>query len=117
MSRLAFVLYTDPEQRSELVKAQHALQAAIQLKRKGHDVKVFFDGLGVKVPLHEKTRELVDEAMKEGIVAGACGYCASPPHVNVTEKVRKAGLQLVGDESRHRDISMFMDEGYQLVIV
>jgi predicted peroxiredoxin len=117
MGKYAFVLYTDPDQRSEMVKAQHALQAALELKKKGHDVKVFFDGLGMKVPIHDKTKELVEKLSKENAISGACGYCASPPHVNVAEKLRSAGLNLIGNEHDHRDISMFIDEGYQLMIV
>jgi len=41
----------DPTNLAESVKAAHALHYAIELKKEGHDEYVYFDGLGVKIPI------------------------------------------------------------------
>jgi len=116
MAKYAFVIYSDPEVRSELVKAMHAIQYAMALKRKGHEVLIFFDGLGTKVPLSQ-LRPLVEEATKMGLVYGACGYCAPPPPVNVSSRLREAGLKLLGDENDHKDLTLFHEIGYEVIMV
>lgn len=47
--KYAFVIFSDPEIRSELVKAAHALHYALRLKEKGNRVLVYFEGLGEKI--------------------------------------------------------------------
>lgn len=116
MAKYAFVIYSDPDVRSELVKAMHAIQYAIALKRKGHEVVIFFDGLGTKVPLSQ-LKSLVEQASRMGLIYGACGYCASPPHVNVSSKLKEVGIRLLGDEGDHKDLTLFHDMGYEVVMV
>lgn len=118
MAKYAFAIYSDPDIRSELVKAMHALQYALALKQKGNDVIIFFDGLGTKIPI-SSLKSLVEQALKEGIVYGACGYCASPPHANTRDKLKEQvkEIKLIGDEHDHKDLSMFSEMGYQVIIV
>jgi predicted peroxiredoxin len=117
MDRYAFAIYCDPEIRSEKVKALHALQYALALKKKGYEVLLYFDGLGTRVPLDSRLKPLVEEAISLGIVYGACGYCASPPHVGVEESLRQIKINLVGNEHDHKDLTTLSELGYQVIMV
>src|SRR5579875_2542179 len=103
MGKYAFAIYCDPEIRSE--------------KKKGNDVLLYFDGLGTRVPLDSRLKPLVEEAISLGIVYGACGYCASPPHVGVGESLKQLKINTIGDEHDHRDLTMLDEQGYQVIMV
>ncbi|BFI75624.1 hypothetical protein [Sulfurisphaera ohwakuensis] len=117
--KYAFIIFSDPDIKSELVKAAHALHYAINLKKKGNDVVIYFEGLGEKILISDNSyiKPLVDEATKQGIIYSACGYCASPPHLNIRDKVVAKGFRLLGDENDHKDLSLFIEEGYQIILV
>ena len=122
MGKYAFVILCNPDDLSESIKAAHALHYAVQLKRKGHDVLVYFDGLGSRIPIasanspYKGLKPAYDEAYREGIIYGVCGYCASPPHLNIRDSLTKLNIRLIGDEEHHEDISMFIDKGYTVLM-
>ncbi|WP_069807082.1 hypothetical protein [Vulcanisaeta thermophila] len=122
MGKYAFVILCNPADLSESIKAAHALHYAVQLKRKGHDVLVYFDGLGSKIPIesgnspYRGLRAAYDEAYGEGIIYGVCGYCASPPHLNIRDAIAKLNIRLLGDEEHHEDLSMFIERGYEVLV-
>ena len=93
--KYAFVIFSDPDIRSELVKAAHALHYALKLKEKGNQVLVYFEGLGEKILVQEPQyiKPLLDAAKREGLIYGVCGYCASPPHLNVADKLKEKGYR------------------------
>ncbi|MCI2415737.1 MAG: hypothetical protein MPF33_10945 [Candidatus Aramenus sp.] len=117
--KILFVIMDDPSSLSESIKASHALHYAVELADKGHDSLVYFDGLGVKIPISESPykglRPAYERALKKGIILGACGYCASPPHLNVKEKV-SSQVKLIGDEEHHYAFTDLVEKGYQIVI-
>lgn len=120
MAKYAFAIYTDPDIKSEAVKAEHALHYALALKAKGHDVIIYFDGLGTKVPISSSPllKPFVEQAIKAGIVYGACGYCASPGHAGTRDKLLEIKeIKLIGNENDHKDLSIFNDMGYEVIIV
>nr|KJR74165.1 MAG: hypothetical protein TU35_01510 [Thermoproteus sp. AZ2] len=120
MGEYAFVILCNPEDLSEAIKAAHALHYAAQLKRSGHDVVVYFDGLGSKIPISDSPyrglRPAYEVAYREGIIYGVCGYCASPPHLNIKDKIAALRIRLVGDEEHHEDLSMFINNGYTALV-
>jgi len=120
MGRYALIILSNPEDLSEAIKAAHALHYAVGLKGRGHDVVVYFDGLGSRIPIaqspYKGLRPAYEEALRAGLIYGACGYCASPPHLNIGDELRRAGLRLVGDEEHHEDLSIFIDSGYQVLV-
>lgn len=119
MAKLLFVIMNDPTNLAESIKAAHALHYAVELKRSGHEVYVYFDGLGVKIPITESPykglRPAYEEALAEGIILGACGYCASPPHLNVKDKLPK-NIRLIGDEHHHYAFTDLVDQGFQIIL-
>ena len=118
MAKFLFVVMNDPTNLAESVKAAHALHYAIELKKEGHDVYVYFDGLGVKIPItdspYKGLKPAYDRALKEGVILGACGYCASPPHLNVKDKL--SSIKLIGDEEHHYAFTDLVNQGYQIII-
>ena len=47
------------------------------------------------------------------MLLGACGYCASPPHLNLREKLK---VKLIGDEDHHYAFEDLLSEGFQLIM-
>jgi len=116
MGKYAFVILSNPEDLSEAVRAAHALHYAVQLKRAGHDVVVYFDGLGSRVPIADSLRPAYEVAQREGVIYGVCGYCASPPHLNIRDKLTALKIRLIGDEEHHEDLSKFINNSYQVLV-
>ncbi|KUO92827.1 MAG: hypothetical protein RXO22_06485 [Thermocladium sp.] len=120
MGKYAFIILCNPEDLSEAVRAAHALHYAVQLKRLGHDVVAYFDGLGSKIPIadspYKGLRPAYEAAQNEGVIYGACGYCASPPHLNIKDKLNAVRVRLIGDEEHHEDLSMFINNGYSILV-
>jgi hypothetical protein len=89
-------------------------------KRAGHDVVVYFDGLGSRVPIvdspYKGLRPAYEVAQREGVIYGVCGYCASPPHLNIRDKLTALKIRLIGDEEHHEDLSIFINNGYQILV-
>jgi len=52
--------------------------------------------------------------LKNNLLLGACGYCASPPHLNLRDRLR--GLRLIGDEGHHYAFEDLIQQGYQIII-
>ena len=73
----------------------------------------------VKIPIAESPyrglRPAYEEALAEGIILGACGYCASPPHLNVKDKLPK-NIRLIGDEHHHYAFTDLVDQGFQIIL-
>ncbi|WP_338604270.1 hypothetical protein V6M85_06045 [Sulfolobus tengchongensis] len=119
MAKLLFVIMNDPTSLSESIKAAHALHYAVELKREGHEVYVYFDGLGTKIPISESPykglKPAYERALKEGIILGACGYCASPPHLNIKDKLSSV-VKLIGDEDHHYAFTDLINKGFQIII-
>jgi len=45
-----------------------------------------------------------------------CGYCASPPHLNIKDKLTALKIRLIGDEEHHEDTSKFINNSYQILV-
>ncbi len=119
MSKLLFIILNDPSNLAESIKAAHTLHYAVELREKGHEVYVYFDGLGTKIPISDSPykglKPAYERALQKGIILGACGYCASPPHLNIKDKLPKS-IKLIGDEEHHYAFTDLVDKGFQIII-
>ncbi len=75
MGRYALIILSNPEDLSEAIKAAHALHYAVGLKGGGgHDVVVYFDGLGSRIPIaqspYKGLRPAYEEALRAGLIYG-----------------------------------------------
>ncbi|QXJ35347.1 hypothetical protein J5U22_01894 [Saccharolobus shibatae] len=117
MKYLISVLTDPTESRSNMAKVAHVILYAMELKKNRHEVLVYFDGGGIKAVENENLRKYIELAVKEGLIYGACGYCASPSHIGGKEKIEKIGIRLIGNEDNHIGIAELVNEGYYPIIV
>lgn len=123
MSKAAIVVFSDPSQGSEeaLGRLFNALFLTFELKEKGQDVELLFQGAATRWPseivkpahpAHELYLAIADK------IAGICGGCADV--FGATEGAATTGMVLVRDKaipgtSGIADLSRYLDEGYQLI--
>jgi len=118
--KLLFLLFTD-----DACRQNHALLYALDLRRRGHEVKLVLEGAATKA-LGElersgsRTGALLRQACEAGLVAGACerasaGCASDDPARKVAEAARAAGVALLSGLDGHAGIDRFVDEGYEIV--
>ena len=99
MVKYAFIMFSDPDNKSEAAKAVHAMFSAITQRNEGNEATVYFYGVGPKcVPTEEPhVKHMPDEALRAGAVYGAGGFCASPASMNAKDQVaaRAKGVPLL----------------------
>jgi sulfur relay (sulfurtransferase) complex TusBCD TusD component (DsrE family) len=123
MSKAAIIIYSDPKSGSEeaLGRLFNALFLAFELKEKGQEAAIVFQGTGTRWPAELVKPEHPAHALYEAVkseVAGVCGGCADV--FGATEDARKTGLKLDYDKAIPGtpgilDISTYLEQGYSLV--
>ncbi|WP_461210537.1 DsrE family protein [Desulfocurvus sp. DL9XJH121] len=96
----------------------HVMLNALDMKQRGYDVRLVFEGQSVKL-----IPELADpgspfnglyEKLKEsGVVDGACKACSRK--LGVAEAVEAEGFALIGEMGGHPAMGGYMDKGYEVV--
>jgi len=118
MAKLLFVVLCDPSNLSESIKAAHAFHYATELKKVGHDVLVYLDGLGTKIPFSESPykglKPAYQKVLSGEILLGVRDYCASPAHLNIASKL--SDVKIIGDENNHHAFTDLAKD-YQLILV
>ena len=120
--KILFVLFSD-----DACRQNHALLYALDLREKGHDVKLILEGAATRMvsalgAADSRPGALLRQARDAGVLAGACGRassgCASedPAH-KVAEIAQAAGVPLLSDLGGHASIEPFVREGYELVVL
>jgi hypothetical protein len=121
--KVLFVLFAE-----DVCRQNHALMYALDLRDKGHEVKLILEGSATRMVSALRDAEsagpgaLLREARDKGILAGACGRassgCASEdPARNVADVAEAAGVRLLSEMRGHASIEPFVRDGYELVVV
>ncbi|WFS61960.1 DsrE family protein [Pseudodesulfovibrio thermohalotolerans] len=102
----------------ELMCFVHVLLNALDMKDRGKEAIIVFEGAAVKlVPELEKPEnpfhQLYQRAREAGLVAGACKACSSK--LGVLDAVKASGLPLLDDMSGHPSMAAYMDKGYTVL--
>jgi len=111
-----FVLFTfnaDP------VVFAHALVNALDLRSRGHDVRVVIEADATKqvALLRNETKpyaELFRQAKQLGVIDCVCRACATKN--TIIPAVQEQGLKLSDDPAGHPSIGRFLDQGYEVLI-
>ncbi len=120
MNSVALVVMADSETPEGRGRMTHALHVAQELKEAGDEVRLIFDGIGVKWldafarrdhPFTQAYGPLFD-AIREDI-AGACDFCST--RFEVREQVLGQGYALLGEEGKHHGLRDWIAEGYQVL--
>jgi len=96
----------------------HVLLNAIDLKAKGHDVRIILEGSATKL-LPDMAGEqsplfrLYGQAKEQGLFEGACKACSTK--LGVIEAVERERLPFLGDMSGHPSMSHYLKEGYEII--
>jgi hypothetical protein len=120
--KVLFVLFSD-----DVCRQNHALMYALELREKGHEVKLILEGSATRMvsALGDAAAgpgALLREARDKGILAGACGRassgCASEdPARKVADVAEAAGVRLLSEMRGHASVEPFVRDGYELVVV
>jgi len=96
----------------------HVLLNALDMKKKGYEVKIVVEGSATKLvpemategdflhPLYKKARE-------QKLFAIVCRACSAK--MKVLREVEKEDLPVGGDLKGHPDMATFIDQGYRLI--
>lgn len=116
MLKAAIIILADMETMEGLARVLNGLEAAKEFKDAGDDVKIIFDGAGVKcIPQLEKPDHMLHglyQATRDR-VAGACGFCANA--FKVTEEVAACGIGLAKEYDDHPSIRQLAADSYQIM--
>ena len=120
--KILFVLFSE-----DACRQNHALLYALDLREKGHEVKLILEGGATRMvsAMHaadSRPGALLRQARDVGILAGACGRassgCASEdPTRQVAQLAEAAGVPLLSALGGHASIEPFVREGYELVML
>ncbi len=98
--------------RGEKMCFVHVLLNALELKSRGNEVKIIFEGQSVKLPaeLSAESNPLYARALAEGLIAGVCLACSRV--LGAEEDIKRLGLPFLSDMSGHAGIAPYAENGY-----
>lgn len=101
----------------EMMCFVHALLNALDLKAKGHDVRLVVEGTATRLAPEfaggGSFSELFLKVREQGLLAGFCQACSAK--MGVADDVRRLGLPLLSDMQGHAGVAPFLDQGYQVI--
>jgi hypothetical protein len=116
MVKAALVVLAGTELRESLGRVVNALITAKELRDRGDEVVVVFDGAGTQwiATLADATHPyhaLFEQARPT--IQGACDYCAQA--YGVRDQVEAAGVPLLDEYERHPSLRSLLADGYDVV--
>ena len=96
----------------------HVLLNALDLKEKGHEVRIIVEGAATKM-IPEVSREgnpmfqLYRKVKEQKLLEGACKACSVK--MNVNRAAEEEGLPLLEDMSGHPSMSRYLEQGYEII--
>jgi hypothetical protein len=96
----------------------HVLLNALDMRRKGSDVKIVIEGTATKlIPELEKKghplHQLWKEAKSEGLVDGVCKACSSKTDTVAAAKAQ--GLAMLEDMLGHPSMRRYIEKEYEII--
>ena len=123
MPKSAIVVFSDPKGGGEeaLGRLFNAMFLTLELKEKGDDVALIFQGAGARWPAEVVKPQHPANALYQAVadkVVGVCGGCADV--FGATEGAKATGLPMIRDKpipgtNGILDLSRYLDGGYRLV--
>ena len=96
----------------------HVLLNALDMKAKGHEVKIIIEGASVKlipelVKLGNPLNGLWKKNLEAGLVEGVCKACSNK--MGTLEAAKEQCLPLLDDMSGHPSMAAYRDNGYEII--
>lgn len=113
MSKAAIIILAAGDTPESLGRVVNAFMAALEYKEAGDEVRIVFDGAGVKAAAafadsahdyHDLFRKIEDS------IQGACQYCAGA--FEVKDELKKKDLPLADDFKDHPSFRTLAEEGF-----
>ena len=114
--KAAIVVLADTESLEGLGRIANALTATQEFSDAGDDVRLIFDGAGVKWAAELAKEDHKYHKVFEGVrdrIDGVCRYCANA--FQVTDQVERAGLPFADQFKDHPSFRTLISEGYQVI--
>ncbi|HXK72003.1 MAG TPA: hypothetical protein PLQ68_04790 [Clostridia bacterium] len=95
----------------------HILLNALEMKQKGKDVKIIFEGEAVKLPkiLSDKENPMYKKCIESGIIDGVCEACSKA--LGAYEDNKALGLNFLSELKGHPSMDRYMEEGYEIILM
>ena len=120
--KFAIILQAGKETHEGMARAVHALLYATELKEKGYEVILIFDGAGTEwaeefsdPDSQSKLLPMYNTFKKVGIQEIVCDFCAGS--FGVKEKLNQRQCPLLSEYKGHPSIEKWSKKGYQLLIL
>jgi len=96
----------------------HVLLNALDMKAKGHEVKIIIEGASVKlipelVKPGNPLNGLWEKSLEAGLVEGVCKACSSK--LGTLEAAKEQEMTLLDDMSGHPGMASYRDKGYEII--
>jgi hypothetical protein len=104
--------------RGDLMCFVHVMLNALDMKEKGFDIKVVFEGESTKL-IPELANEsgpmfgLYSDMKQKGLIDAVCKACSAK--MNVLGAVEKEGLPLVDEMKGHPSMAKYSEAGYEII--
>jgi len=117
--KILIILLADKSTHENMGRALHALLYAKQVKAKGLEVELIFDGGGTEwaaeFPKNEHFKELHRELLEGGVIKGVCSFCAKA--FKVEDELKALGADFISKDSSHPDIGARIADGWEVMII
>ncbi len=102
----------------ELMCFVHVLLNALDMKGKGTEAIIVFEGASVTLIPELENKDnpfntLYLKAKKAGLIDGACKACSAK--LGVLDAVKEAGIALIGDMAGHPSMTDYQNKGYTII--
>ena len=116
VSAAGMLILAGTETKADLGRVVNALQIARELDEAGDEVTVIFDGAGTQwIPAlsdeEHKYHRLYEKI--EGVIAGACSYCAGA--YGVRDAIEGTDVELLDEFDGHPSVRKLISKGYQVL--
>lgn len=115
MKKVLLIIYAGKETHEGMGRVVNALVMAKELKEKGHEVKIIFDGAGTEwVPELEKEDNKMNpiyKDLKENVV-GICDFCSA---AFKAKDLLKEDAPLSGEFMGHPTMAKYFEEDYKIL--
>lgn len=104
--------------RGDLLCFVHVLLNALDLKERGVEARILFEGASVTLvaPLADPSgnfHALYAKAKTAGLIEGACRACSAK--LGALEAVQAEGLALLGEMNGHPALGRYLADGYTIL--
>lgn len=120
--KYAVILQTGKETHEGMARAVHALLYSTELKKKGYEVILIFDGAGTEWAeefsnpySQSKLLPMYNSFKKLGVEELICDFCAGA--FGVKEKLNTRQCPLVSEYQGHPSIEKWIRKGYKLIVL